>query len=357
MSKNIKREQPEVSCRSISYLIGKAKDPQMKSMMEDDLLFKFKNILSIRSKSEIALKVLATYAPDKMRSIVEQANINHLDGHKNSYDVLILAIVPIEFITIKQYLNLKEEDNQELSFKNYRFWECDIYNNREKRNLRCLVTMIGDATNPRSAIATNSALSRFKFDLAILVGIAAGPKEETKLSDVIIANQIIDYENKRLEPDKIKNRPEPQSINSGLRKQVGFFITSDIIRDGAFAKAYREQEQSVVSSILPDREVGPEIKFAPILAGDKLLADGLTIESLIDQYHDKARAVEMEANGFVLACEDDNIPWLVFRGISDFGDPGKTGLKPYQANAAYSAILACKLFLENQYSQVSGDTF
>jgi nucleoside phosphorylase len=46
-------------------------------------------------------------------------------------------------------------------------------------------------------------------------------------------------------------------------------------------------------------------------------------------------------------CDERSIPWLVFRGISDYGDKDKDG--SWQTVAALSAATCARKFLEIDY--------
>jgi nucleoside phosphorylase len=60
-------------------------------------------------------------------------------------------------------------------------------------------------------------------------------------------------------------------------------------------------------------------------------------------------AIEMEGSGFASSCDKKKIGWLVFRGISDYGDMKKRD--KMQSLAALHAALAAKTFLINVLRQ------
>jgi hypothetical protein len=60
-----------------------------------------------------------------------------------------------------------------------------------------------------------------------------------------------------------------------------------------------------------------------IASGDKLLRDPNKLLELRRDIHGKIEVGEMEAAGLVEACRIAGTPWLVIRGISDFGDSFK----------------------------------
>jgi hypothetical protein len=62
-------------------------------------------------------------------------------------------------------------------------------------------------------------------------------------------------------------------------------------------------------------------------------------------------AIEMEGSGFASSCDKKKISWLVFRGISDYGDMKKRD--KMQALTALHAALAAKTFLINVLDQAT----
>lgn len=61
---------------------------------------------------------------------------------------------------------------------------------------------------------------------------------------------------------------------------------------------------------------------ATIASGELLIRDRKLFEGF-QGLHDKAVVAEMEAYGVFDACDKQNVPVLVVRGISDYGDTTK----------------------------------
>jgi len=63
----------------------------------------------------------------------------------------------------------------------------------------------------------------------------------------------------------------------------------------------------------------PRLRQGVILS-DEMKDETTSLEERARRYHGDAKALDMESAGFALACESSNkTPWLVFRGIADFG--------------------------------------
>lgn len=63
----------------------------------------------------------------------------------------------------------------------------------------------------------------------------------------------------------------------------------------------------------------------------------------------------MEAGGFAKTLGDKRKQWLVFRGISDFGDPDKDRDCDWQPVASLVALTMVRKFLEHSYVHPSLD--
>jgi nucleoside phosphorylase len=88
-----------------------------------------------------------------------------------------------------------------------------------------------------------------------------------------------------------------------------------------------------------------------ILAGGKLLEDG-SLPRRADEAHARIMAAEMDGAGFAAACEQQRRPWVVVRGIADYGEPDRRKHWQYPATfvaARYvrDALRLRRLNLEN----------
>ena len=79
-------------------------------------------------------------------------------------------------------------------------------------------------------------------------------------------------------------------------------------------------------------------------SGETVMRDG-TLPDNSKLYDDKLMAVEMEGSGFAAVSELLGLNWLIFRGISDFGDPEKGDR--VQPNAALAAATYAYEFLRS----------
>jgi nucleoside phosphorylase len=81
----------------------------------------------------------------------------------------------------------------------------------------------------------------------------------------------------------------------------------------------------------------PNVAFGEVISGEKLVDHINFRDQLLRRFPD-ALAGEMEGGGLVSACSRRRVPWLLIKGISDFGDGAKkVNEKTIQRRAARSA--------------------
>jgi nucleoside phosphorylase len=166
---------------------------------------------------------------------------------------------------------------------------------------RVAVVEVGPGNVAVAAIA-DRAISHFKADVAIFVGVGGGVKD-VALGDVVVASKVYGYE-------------------GGKDKANAFLPRSDLhhsahaLEQRARAMAKRKNWHARL-----DKALGldsPNLLVAPIAAGEKVVAStrSPTARFLKKQYSD-AVAVEMEGRGFLEAVHINSVLGTVIRGISD----------------------------------------
>lgn len=168
------------------------------------------------------------------------------------------------------------------------------------------------------------------------------------LGDVVIADMVMGYESGRqtesgLEPRFAYKQP-PRRVLTELR-HLNLTLTR------AWHDRFRSAQKFLERRELPSRPIrrGPKSHFGVVASGEKLFADG-ALGEYRKRYHERIRAGDMEAIGFVTAAERADVPWIVVRGISDFGDPAtKEGRQKdrFHATAANASATYVRTLLEN----------
>jgi nucleoside phosphorylase len=166
-----------------------------------------------------------------------------------------------------------------------------------------------DMGRVEAANATSDAIRRWHPRYVILVGIAGGlAKSGVRLGDVLVADQIADYERQKL-----------HSAGPAIRWQV------HRVDPRVLGAAKNLSDDDWISRIDEARPLPgkPMCHFGPICTGDKVIANGLA-ESYRDVWT-KLIGVEMEAGGAASAAfQAAHAPgFFMVRGVSDLADPDK----------------------------------
>jgi nucleoside phosphorylase len=253
-----------------------------------------------------------------------------------------------------------------------RYWFGRIGNGKG-HDLSVVVAMVGRPRNVPCAVATCRLLELFTCDLAVLVGIAGGLKRErndkgVKLGDVVCCELVIDYEHVRLGLRQVSTQGSPRNLRGRVRRflernlirplhlgiqtaignDLAIFVPEENRPD--FIKKFQQHLLRLAKRRVPYRalRLRPSFHRGTSLAGEKLFANGRLKEMRL-QYHERVLAVDQEDSGFAQACNqrEPYVPWIIFRGISDYSDIDKP--KAFQDVAALAASTVAFLFLTNAY--------
>jgi nucleoside phosphorylase len=284
----------------------------------------------------------------------------HKKLHKN---VGIVTIIKPELDAVLLGLGRGVQDPEDERRGPFRYWYDEI-ERPEKPPLSVVVTMVGRARNVPCAIAVNQLLNLFTFDLLMLVGIAAGPKGEVKLGDVVAAERVYDYEHVRSEliKEKIieKQRPLFVDIPDNIQNDLAIY------NDQLMKVLFNHLLKSVSKKKLPYRKVNrrrvpyslSELKSSfhrgTVTAGERLFADG-RLKEMVTNFDQRIRAGDQEDSGFAQVCKANNVQWCVFRGIADYGDPRKND--GWHVTASIAAASASLTFLKYTYQLPSDISF
>jgi nucleoside phosphorylase/predicted MPP superfamily phosphohydrolase len=183
-----------------------------------------------------------------------------------------------------------------------------------------IVTMCGVGSIGRDSVilSTQQAITEWRPRAVIMVGIAFGKdREKQKLGDVLVASQVVSYEQQRI--------GDRQVIYRGAISQTGPVLLN------RFRQALDWRYMS---------DQGDEINFhvGPLLSGEKLIDQAKYKEELFGAFP-QAIGGEMEGAGLCAVAARTNTEWLIVKGICDWADGTKSDdAQSLAAHAAASLV-------------------
>jgi len=242
----------------------------------------------------------------------------------NSIDVAIITAIRIERDAVRNRLDSYDVVQEDFEPLTYYRGRVNIPGSDEYYT----VVLIGllDMGNNEAAVATTKLLQRWQPANLMMVGIAGGVRGKVKLGDVVVSKFCHYYEIAKLTPEGDQPRPEQ-------------FLCDRLLYGRAYAYEDSEWKGQIgvprPGSVQSENSL-PEVHFAPIGSGDKVIADTETLPQLLQECP-KLLAVAMEGAGVARAATNHTNPprFLEIRGISDFADNQKDdNWHAYAANVA-----------------------
>ena len=276
---------------------------------------------------------------------------------KLKFDVGIITALPeVELPAVLKAFEIDPNREEDRIIDGYRYWHTSIESSKLQNKITIVITSIGVSGNITSNEATLALIKYYNPSLLLFIGIAAGLKDKVELLDTVISDRVIGYESVKLTDNGVRPRPQIEHPPHKILQDVHFF--NQQVQDDKWSSLFKKLQNSLTSKFLPPYPINrmPIMHIGSIASGEKLLADG-SLEEIRLRYDDRILAGEMEGIGFAIASVKSQVPWLIIRGISDFGDPlTKDGrLKDrFHHSAANSAASWARVFLEFSYS---GPTF
>lgn len=182
---------------------------------------------------------------------------------------------------------------------------------------------------------TTRAILAFNPKLVVMTGICAGRKGKINIGDILIADQVYDYTAGKVTKDGKVVRPRTISCDDKI-KQI---IISPEIDEQNINQLIRSRW--ITTSIPVSQTV---IHIKAMGTGTSVIDDKTTFEAAIKN-QDDLYGIDMEAYGVALASDVLHIPWLVIKGVQDYGDGEKniteSNIREYAAFV--SAVLLEKI--------------
>jgi nucleoside phosphorylase len=342
------QDQGETDCRVLVRLLGNSTDEHEKILLLEDLLYKLDSIPRDRRLAILA-NGLQVFLPNEVKNRLAMAEFksptNESDNRRH-YDVAIITIKPPELLAAKLALGIDLGRRETTIVEGLRIWECEGKDANGDR-LSMMVTMIGEAGNYLCSAACGRLFREFRINFSILVGIGAGLKSRCALGDVIAGEVVFDYESGRMEPGGFKKRPRTFSLNKLISRDLQYFQPERVGWKSSYQAAFAKLKQDPHEVVPREAEVRmPSYKTGAIITGEKLLAND-SLEDLREEYSERVCCAEMEGAGFARACQENDVSWLIIRGISDFGDSEKAD--NWQTVSALGASTVALEFIAHMY--------
>lgn len=196
---------------------------------------------------------------------------------------------------------------------------------------RILVFPIDGVGTAAAAQAAELVIRVWNPAYLMLAGIAAGasrPSADLRLGDVLVADQVVGYELAKVKPDKVDRR------YNVYRSDVELLNFARSLRSADWTDRITTQRPDD-----PHGRMRPLVHVGPMLAGDKVLADGATLTEL-RQAWPEAIGVEMEGVGVAHAAHRNGVGFLMVKAVCDLADDKKddTWHRYASAAAAHFAI-------------------
>jgi nucleoside phosphorylase len=249
---------------------------------------------------------------------------------------LVLTVIPIELEAAASVFE-RHGPGDETKTRNGTRVRLFTITRRDGQTRRVGLVCVGSPGTAAATAVVGDAMSVFKPHRLLLAGIAAGQRGKRQLGETVVSDEVVAYELAARvstpEGSVLEPRPHSYRPDHSLTQAVTLYLSAkaaaqarvaEVIRDAApFPKTRRKSDLST-----------PRLSAATIAAGDKLARDAsMWLE--LKRLHGKIDVLEMEGAGVAEACRVAQVPFLLFRGISDHGDEKKNDA--YHRVAAFSA--------------------
>jgi nucleoside phosphorylase len=237
-------------------------------------------------------------------------------------DVLVLTALPIELAAAKLAFGVPEDAPMQHTSMGVHTWRSSVQRQNGSSAI-CTLASFGTAGNDGAAAMTSMLLTELRPKHVLMLGIAAGLRDKCKLADVVLSERVVAYNGAAvLEGGKVEARPEMSRPKFRVRQDMSSYLATP-----SLASRLASAAQALEFSLPAESPAGPVstvLKPAPstLASGELLLRDPEKFR-MMRELHGKTEVAEMEAAGIFTACEQHDVPILVVRGISDFGDSNK----------------------------------
>jgi nucleoside phosphorylase len=267
-------------------------------------------------------------------------------AHGGPVDVAVLTVIRPELLAARDALGFSEGGRVKDGDGTV-YFRGAVRSELRGRDYSVVLTCVGAAGNPGAAAAVRDVIAAYQPRAVLLMGIAAGVRGKVRIGEVVLSERVVAYETAALVRGadgglSVEARPEIDRAPHAMQQDLASYRADPERIAAAFARIggeippapsgrKREYREHVATAIT--------VRDATVASGEKLLRDPSRLLEL-RRIHGKVEVGEMEAAGLVEACRRGGVPWLILRGISDFGDELKDDRFHDFAARAAAAVLA-----------------
>lgn len=250
-----------------------------------------------------------------------------IDKYRDLFNLLILTATEVEKEVLHE--NLKPLPGQtmilEIKKKKYTYY-VGVFGAFYTVHVSC--NEQGSMGRSSSAITAVDGIETWAPTVVLMVGIAFGANKKKKIGDVLVSEQILPYDPKRVGKKETIPRGKPGPASTLLIDRFKSVTGWDF-----------ELETGI-----------PEIIPGLILSGETLL-DNTPLKKQMLKEHPEAIGGEMEGPGIYAACDGRVDHWILVKGICDWADGNKKKDKDEnQKIAIHSAVALCRLVFSKELS-------
>jgi nucleoside phosphorylase len=242
-------------------------------------------------------------------------------------NVLMVTALPVELAAARDALGLHEDPPEKRGHSGTNIWRGALSSASSGESLVVGLCCLGLAGNIGAAAVVSELVAELSPRLVVMVGIAAGMRGKRRLGEVVINEEIITYEPAARiqigDAHGVQARPRTWRTPHATAQYVVSYLSQPLSIERRVAEILLARGFAFPTPAHADDAVcAPAVYFATIASGEKLIRDSIVWDEL-RSLHGKIDVAEMEAAGVAQACDQHEVPFLVFRGISDFGDINK----------------------------------
>lgn len=283
---------------------------------------------------------LEDIAEEAVLAVLEELNANVLQG---PLDALVLTALPMELAAARKVFELGQTQAATTA-SGTQYWSSRLAEAGDSRVVG--IACFAGAGNVDAAVITTDLVSRLKPRAVIMIGIAAGLRGKCRLGEIILSERVLAYEAAALlktdDGPRAQPRPEQYRTVHSVRQQIAGYLSELENLRTRLVTGYAQWSLTLPNEHTGDVATDVVPRLATLASGEKLFRDPDALEAL-RALHGRVEVAEMEAVGVASACEAAGVPYLIIRGISDFGDAAKDDR--FHEPAALGAAIVARDFL------------